>query len=111
MRQWSTSGNDIVFGRQVSGGTALVQRQEHMLRTTPGELLSDAEWGIGLDSVLGQNGVDTTSLAAIAAAQHKTDPETIDATVAIAVSGAKLVYEGSFVSSDGANPTLTTVIE
>lgn len=111
MRQWATSGNDIVYGRQVSGGAALVERQEHMLRTTPGELLADAEWGIGLEGVLGRNGMDTTSLAAIAEAQHKTDPETVDAAVSIAVEGEKLIYKASFTSDEGTTTDLVTVIE
>jgi hypothetical protein len=112
MRQWATRGGDIVYGRQVSGGTALVQRHEHMLRTTPGELLSDAEWGIGLDSVLGENDVDTASLAAIAEAQHKTDPETVDASVTITEEpGSKLKHSGTFTANDGTVAPLTTVIE
>lgn len=111
MRQWATSGGDIVFGRQVSGGTALVQRQDHMLRTAPGELLADAEWGIGLEGVLGQNDVDTASLAAIATAQHKTDPETLEATVSIEVVGETLKYAGSFTADDGTTADLATVIE
>lgn len=111
MKQWATRNGDIVYNRQVSGGTALVQRQEHMLRTTPGELLADPEWGIGLDAVLGANDLDTASLAAIAQAQHKTDPETLDATVTIAVDGATLKYDGRFTANDGTTAPLTTVIE
>jgi hypothetical protein len=111
MRQWATSGGDIVYGRQVSGGTALVQRQDHMLRTAPGELLSNAEWGIGLEGVLGQNDVDTVSLAAVAAAQHKTDPETLDASVTVTVDGEKLNYEARFTLNDGTTADLATVIE
>lgn len=111
MRQWATSGGDIVYGRQVSGGTALVQRQEHMLQNTPGDLLSDAEWGIGLDAQLGVNDLDTASLAAIAAAQHKTDPETLDALVTVTTEGAALKYDGRFTANDGTTATLNTVIE
>lgn len=111
MRQWATSGGDIVFGRQVSGGTALVQRQGHMLQTAPGELLSDVEWGIGLDRVLGQNDLDTASLGAIAAAQHKTDTETLDAAVAIEQVGSKLNYSATFTLDDGTTASINTVIE
>jgi len=111
VRQWATNNGDIVYGRQVSGGPALVQRQDHMLRTTPGELLADAEWGIGLDAVLGQNEVDTASLAAIAQAQHKTDLETSEANVTIKVDGGKLKYNATFTSNDGATADLATVIE
>lgn len=111
MRQWATQNGDIVYGRQVTGGTAMVQRHDHMLRTAPGELLADAEWGIGLDSVLGQNNVDTTSLAAIATAQHKTDPETLDAVVTIEEAGGKLNYEAAFTLDDGTAVELNTVIE
>jgi hypothetical protein len=111
MRQWATRNGDIVFGRQVSGGTALVQRQEHMLHTTPGDLLADAEWGIGLDSVLGVNDLDTASLAAIAEAQHKTDPETAEATVNITAYEEKLKYAGTFTANDGTAAELEAVIE
>jgi hypothetical protein len=111
MRQWATRGGDIVYGRQVSGGTAMVQRHEHMLQNVPGDLLSDAEWGIGLDAVLGQNDVDTASLASIAQAQHKTDPETLDAAVTISAEGSTLKYDGRFTANDGTTAQLVTVIE
>lgn len=111
MRQWATHDGDIVYNRQVSGGTALVQRHDHMLRTTPGELLADPEWGVGLENVLGANDIDTASIGAIAQAQHRTDPETLDAAVTIEADGGTLTYDGLFTLDDGTTAPLTTVIE
>lgn len=101
MKQWATQGNDIVYGRQVSGSTALLQRHEHMLKTSPGELLSDVEWGRDLDSLLGSVTPDTRGLAAVSRAQHLKDPETQDADVEIVIAGGKLTYAVAITNTEG----------
>lgn len=112
MRQWATSGNDIAYGRQVSAGTALAQRHEHMLENIPGDLGSDPEWGIGIRQYRGRTTAltDVQTLADVFRAQHLSDPETADADIEIDHSGTTLVYEGRFMAEDGITSTLSVVI-
>jgi hypothetical protein len=111
MRQWSTSGNDIQYGRQVSGSRALLQRHEHLLKTDPGELVSDVEWGKRLDKLQGASNLDAPSLEAVFRGAHLADPETQDARVSIEFVGETMQYSAVLVGNDGVETTLETVIE
>lgn len=111
MRQWSTSGNDVQYGRQVSGSRALLQRHEHMLKTEPGELVSDAEWGKSLKGLQGTSRLDTPSLEAVFRGAHLADTETQDARVTIAFDGETMHYNAVLIGKDGVATTLETVIE
>ncbi len=111
MRQWSTSGNDIQYGRQVSSSRALLQRHEHLLKTDPGELVSDVEWGKRLDKLQGASNLDAPSLEAVFRGAHLADPETQDARVSIAFTGETMHYSAVLVGKNGTEATLETVIE
>ncbi len=111
MKQWSTSGNDIQYGRQVSGSRALLQRHEHLLKTDPGELVSDVEWGKRLDKLQGASNLDAPSLEAVFRGAHLADPETQDARVSIAFAGETMHYSAVLVGNNGVETTLGTVIE
>lgn len=113
MRQWSCTGGDIQYGTQVSGGDALVQRHEHMLDTSVGDLVSDVEWGIGMRELLGRttSEVDTTSLAAVYRAQHLRDPETSEVDGTIGYDGKKLSYAAKITGTDGVTSELALVVE
>jgi len=112
MKQWATRGNDIVYSRQVSGGTALAQRHEHMLKTTAGDLPSDAEWGIGIKQYKGQTEAtaDPRTLADIFRGQHLRDPETADVDAVVKLANGTLEYEATFTGEDGAQSTLALVV-
>lgn len=113
MRQWSTAGGDLQYGRLVSGGTALVQRHEHMLQTAPGELGSDPEWGIGARTLLGRTkaDVDLRGLAATYRAQHLRDPETTEVEATIDYDGSRLEYQATITAADGVENELEVIIE
>jgi hypothetical protein len=112
MRQWMTRGKDLVEGRTVTGGAAMVQRHEHMLETRPGDLVSDPEWGIGLRDYQGQTTAftDADTLGQLFSAQHLRDPETASADVRVTINGAKLTYDGRFRGEDGLENNLALVI-
>lgn len=114
MKQWSATGGDLQWGRQVSGGAALVQRHEHMIDTAPGELGSDPEFGIGIRRYQGATtlDVDPTSLAAVFRAQHLRDPETEDARGGFTLDGKGLAqYDAVITAKDGTVETVEAVIE
>jgi hypothetical protein len=113
VKQWSNAGGDLQYGRLVSGGDALVQRHEHMLHTVPGELGSDAEWGIGARALLGRDtaSVDLRGLAATYRAQHLRDPETIEVEATIDYDGSRLDYAATIVAANGVASELEIVIE
>ena len=106
MKQWMTQGNDIRYGRTISGQGALVQRHEHMLSTDPGDLLSDPEWGKKLKSMLGQAAGDTSVLEDVFRAQHLRDAETENAEVSIRYENGRLDYSATITAKNG---TVTTV--
>jgi len=111
VRQWAQRGNDIVYGRTIQGDSALLQRHANMLQTSPGELLSDVEWGRDLDSLLGSVTPDTRGLAAVSRAQHLKDPETQDADVEIVIAGGKLTYAVAITNTEGNTVVYEEVID
>lgn len=110
MKQWSTSGNDIQYGRQVSGSPALLQRHRHLLKTDPGELVSAQDWGKRLDKLQGAYGLDTASLEAVFRGAHLADPETQDATVTITLDGTGMHY-GAKLTGEGVEAELEVNLE
>jgi hypothetical protein len=106
MRQWMTRGNDIAYGRTVTGSTALMQRHEHLLSTEPGDILADPEWGKKLAELLGQTISDVTVLEDLFRAQHLRDPETDNAEVSIEFENGRLFYVATLTAKNG---TVTTV--
>jgi phage baseplate assembly protein W len=106
MKQWFTQGNDIRYGRQISGQGAIMQRHEHLLATDPGDLLSDPEWGKKLKALLGQVNGDTTVLEDIFRAQHLRDVETDTAEVSIQYENGRLRYGVIITSKTGTVATL-----
>lgn len=111
MRQWMTRGNDIVYGRTVSGGAALVQRHEHMIHTSPGDLVADPEWGLGLRAYQGQATAfaDPDTLGKLFEAQHLRDPETAAADVRVQL-GERMGYDARLRGEDGLEANLALVI-
>lgn len=107
-----TRGNDLVEGRTISGGAAMVQRHEHMLTTRPGDLVSDPEWGIGLRDYQGQTTAftDPDTLSQFFSTQHLRDPETASANVRVTIDHAKLTYDGRFRGEIGLENNLALVI-
>jgi hypothetical protein len=112
MRQWMTRGNDIVYGRTVKGGAAMVQRHEHMLKTSPGDMVSDVEWGIGIRQYQGSTTAftDVDTLGQLFAAQHLRDPETASADVRVDLKDTRLSYDGRFRGENGLENNLALVI-
>ena len=111
MKQWSSTGSDVQFGRQVSGSPALLQRHRNLLQTDPGELVSAPDWGKRLDKLQGATALDTPSLETVFRGAHLADPETQDATVSITLDGSTMNYSARLVGTDGVQATLETVIE
>ena len=101
MKQWAQRGNDIVYARVILGNTALLQRHANLLQTSPGDLMSDIEWGFDLDRLLGATEPDTRGLSAVARAQHLKDPETQGAEVEIEIAAGKLTYAASLTNAQG----------
>lgn len=113
MKQWSTAGGLLQYGRLVSGGKALVERHEHMVHTVPGELGSDPEWGIGVRELLGRSTaeVDLRGLEATCRAQHLRDPETIEAEATILYDGSRIDYAATITAEGGVVAEPKVIIE
>jgi hypothetical protein len=84
-----------------------------MLGTAPGDLGSDAEWGIGIKQYRGRTTAltDVQTLGDVFEGQHLRDPETAEADVAVELKGANLDYNGRFVGESGITSNLILVIE
>ena len=112
MKQWFATGNDIRYGRLVSGQGALMQRHEHLLATDPGDLISDPEWGKKLKALLGQVNGDTTVLEDVFRAQHLRDAETDSAEISIQYENGTLRYSAIITAKIGIVTTLErTIVE
>jgi len=83
--------DDVTPGRLAGDLDSVRQRLYRLTITPPGELPQDPEWGLGIQSYLarGMDLQDLRMLEARARAAYRRDPDVLDASATIRITGPR----------------------